>query len=104
MALTADDVKRYCRIDGDTEDEEIDGLIEAAQALILEQCGKTKYVGNDGTDNAKITETKLFQTAEKQLVSFWFDNRTAASNTNFKDLPFSVNMLIAHFKYSKEYA
>jgi uncharacterized phage protein (predicted DNA packaging) len=104
MALTLKNVKLYCHIDDNIEDSQVSDFMEAAQALILEQCGKTKYIGNDGTATTDITETKLFQTAEKQLISYWFDNRTAASNANYKETPFTVDMLIAHIKYSKEYA
>jgi len=103
MALTHAEVKLYCKVDNAEDDMLIEGLIEAAEALLLEQCGKTTFVGNDGTANEPIEDTALFQTAQKQLIAHWFDNRTAASSGASKDMPFSVDMLIAHFKYSKEY-
>jgi len=103
MPLTHDEVKLYCKIDGTEDDMLLEDLLEAAEALLLEQCGKTTFVGNDGTDSTPIEETKLFQTAEKQLISHWYDSRSAVTSGGLKDVPFSVDMLIAHFKYSKEY-
>ena len=104
MALTTNEVKLYCHVDSTEEDNLVESLMEAAEALLLEQTGKTTYIGNDGTGTTKIQETKLFQVAEKQLVSHWFDNRSAAARSTLSDIPFAVDMLIAHFKYSKEYS
>lgn len=103
MALGLLDIKTYCKVDYDAEDKLLLSLLEAAQALIDEQTGKTLYVGT-GSASIDIHDRPLYQTAVKQLILHWFENRGTAAVSQPKDIPFSVDMLIGHFKYSGEYA
>ncbi len=96
-------VKLYCRVDGNDENELFTDLIKAAKALIVEQSGKQYYVGEDGEEKTPMDQTELFRTCVKQLVAHWYDSRGATDNVAQQNIPFTVDMMIAHFKYSKNY-
>ncbi len=97
-------VKQYCRIDTTEDDQMLQGLIAAAINLIKEQSGKNAYVGDGSSDPAAIEDTELFQICVCQLVEHWYDRRGAVDGQQQNHIPFATDMLIAHFKYSCEYA
>lgn len=103
-AVTLEEVKLYLRVDYDEEDATIAGLMEAATALIKEQCGKNKRVSIvDGeVAESSLEDLPLFQTCVKQLVAHWFERR-GAQGLQQQSLPFSVDMIIDHFKLSYDY-
>ncbi len=103
MAITLTKVKLYCLIDADDDNELLTGLIHAASDLIKQQSGKNTYIGDGSGKPVAIEETELFQTCVCQLVEHWYDRRGAADGAQLYHIPFSTDMLIAHFKYSCEY-
>ncbi|MBQ9697023.1 MAG: phage gp6-like head-tail connector protein [Acidaminococcaceae bacterium] len=102
--ITLEKVKLYCRIDTTDDDQMLQGLITAATALIKEQSGKKTYIGDGSGEPVAIDETELFQTCVCQLVEHWYDWRGAADGTQMHHIPYTADMLIAHLKYSCEYA
>ena len=101
--ITLAKVKLYCRIDADNDDQLLEGLITSAVDLIKQQSGKNTYIGDGKGEPVAIEEIQLFQTCVCQLVEHWYDRRGAADNVQHYHLPFTVDTLIAHFKYSCEY-
>lgn len=103
-AVTLDEVKLYLRVDCDEEDTTIAVLMEAATALIKEQAGKNKKVlsVNGEVIESPLEDLPLFQTCVKQLVAHWFERR-GAQGLQQQSLPFSVDMIIDHFKLSYDY-
>ena len=96
-------VKLYCRIDADNDDQLLEGLVKAASDLIKQQSGKNTYIGDGSGGPVAIEDTDLFQTCVCQLVEHWYDRRGAADGVQQYHIPFTTDMLIAHFKYSCEY-
>ncbi len=96
-------VKLYCKIDVADDDALVTSLITAAESLIREQSGKNAYIGDGSDSPVNIGDTELFQTCVCQLVEHWYDRRGAVDIGQLNDIPFAVDMLIAHFKYSCEY-
>ena len=103
MAITLEKVKRYCRVDITEDDSLLSSLMAAASEFIKEQSGKNTYIGDGSGEPVAIEETELFQTCVCQLVEHWYDRRGAADGAQLYHIPFSTDMLIAHFKYSCEY-
>ncbi len=101
--VSLEKVKAYSRIDTTDDDQMLQGLITSAEHLIKEQSGKNTYIGDGSGDPVAIEETELFQTCVCQLVEHWYDRRGAADGAQLYHIPFSTDMLIAHFKYSCEY-
>lgn len=101
--MTLDEIKLYCHIDGTDEDSTLDNMLKAAQDLIAQQSGKSTFVGSDGTQKTALSATPLYEIAVKQLVAHWYDHRGAADGVDLKDIPFAVDSIIAHFKYSEMY-
>ena len=104
LAITLTKIKQYCRIDVTDDDPLLIGLIRSATQYIKEQSGKKTYVGNGNSEPVDIEETELFQTCVCQLVEHWYDRRGAVDGQQLHHTPFAVDSLIAHFKYSCEYA
>ena len=104
MAITLEKVKRYCRVDITEDDSLLSGLMAAASELIKEQSGKNKYIGNGSSVPVDIDDTELFQTCVCQLVEHWYDRRGAVDGQQQHHIPYAADSLIAHFKYSCEYA
>lgn len=102
--ITLAKVKLYCRIDVQDDDTLLNSLMAAAEALIKQQSGKNAYIGDGSITPVNIRDTDLFETCVCQLVEHWYDRRGAADTVQFNDIPFATDMLIAHFKYSCEYA
>ena len=103
MSLLAK-VKQYCHIDTTDDDALLQGLVSAAVKLVKEQSGKNAYIGDGSIEPAAIDDTDLFQTCVCQLVEHWYDVRGAVDSQAQNHIPFATDMLIAHFKYSCEYA
>ena len=103
MSLLAK-VKLYCRIDTTDDDNLLQGLVSAAVKLIKEQSGKNAYIGDGSITPIAIDDTDLCQTCVCQLVEHWYDVRGAVDSQAQNHIPFATDMLIAHFKYSCEYA
>ena len=99
-----DKVKQYCRIDTTEDDTLLQGLLSAAVKLVKEQSGKNAYIGDGSITPAAIEDADLFQTCVCQLVEHWYDVRGAVDSQAQNHIPFATDMLIAHFKYSCEYA
>ena len=75
--MLLNDVKLYLRVDDYTEDEVIQGMIDAAKQYIQTGTG----VAFDET-NARHLLT------QKMIVAHWYDNRGIVGNTT--ELPFTV--------------
>lgn len=75
MLLT--DVKLYLRVDDYTEDEVIQGMIDAAKQYIQTGTGVTF----DETNARHLLTLKM-------IVAHWYDNRGLIGNTT--ELPFTV--------------
>lgn len=102
--VTLAQVKNYCRIDITEDDTLLNGFITAATKLIKEQSGKNYFVGDGSGEPVAIENTEVFQTCVYQLVEHWYDRRGAVDGQQQHHIPYAVDSLIAHFKYSCEYA
>lgn len=71
------DVKLYLRVDDYTEDEVIQGMIDAAKQYIQTGTG----VSFDETNARHLLTLKM-------IVAHWYDNRGLVGNTT--ELPFTV--------------
>lgn len=71
------DVKLYLRVDDYTEDEVIQGMIDAAKQYIQTGTG----VAFDETNARHLLTLKM-------IVAHWYDNRGLVGNTT--ELPFTV--------------
>lgn len=75
--MLLNDVKLYLRVDDYTEDEVIQGMIDAAKQYIQTGAG----VAFDETDARHLLTLKM-------IVAHWYDNRGIVGNTT--ELPFTV--------------
>lgn len=75
--MLLDDVKLYLRVDDYTEDEVIQGMIDAAKQYIQTGTGVTF----DETNARHLLTLKM-------IVAHWYDNRGLVGNTT--ELPFTV--------------
>lgn len=75
--MLLNDVKRYLRVDDYTEDEVIQGMIDAAKQYIQTGTGVTF----DETNARHLLTLKM-------IVTHWYDNRGLVGNTT--ELPFTV--------------
>lgn len=75
--MILDDVKLYLRVDDYTEDEVIQGMIDAAKQYIQMGTG----VAFDETNARHLLTLKM-------IVAHWYDNRGLVGNTT--ELPFTV--------------
>lgn len=75
--MLLNDVKLYLRVDDYTEDEVIQGMIDAAKQYIQTGTG----VAFDETDARHLLTLKM-------IVAHWYDNRGIVGNTT--ELPFTV--------------
>ena len=103
LAVTLDKVKQYCHIDITEDNQQLSSMMTAAGKLIKEQSGKNKYIGDGSGVPVDIEETELFQICVCQLVEHWYDRRGAVDGQQLHHIPYAVDSLIAHFKYSCEY-
>ncbi len=102
MIRLLNDVKLYCRIDSDDEDDLLNEMIAAAKNQIFGQCGKTSYV-NGEVEPIRLEDTELFKLAVKMLVAHWYDNRGAVSVGEMKNIPYAVDSIIAEFRLNGAY-
>lgn len=75
--MLLNDVKLYLRVDDYTEDEVIQGMIDAAKQYIQTGTGVTF----DETNARHLLTLKM-------IVAHWYDNRGIVGNTT--ELPFTV--------------
>lgn len=75
--MLLNDVKLYLRVDDYTEDEVIQGMIDAAKQYIQTGTG----VAFDETNARHLLTLKM-------IVAHWYDNRGIVGNTT--ELPFTV--------------
>lgn len=75
--MLLNDVKLYLRVDDYTEDEVIQGMIDAAKQYIQMGTG----VAFDETNARHLLTLKM-------IVAHWYDNRGLVGNTT--ELPFTV--------------
>lgn len=75
--MLLNDVKLYLRVDDYTEDEVIQGMIDAAKQYIQTGTG----VSFDETNARHLLTLKM-------IVAHWYDNRGLVGNTT--ELPFTV--------------
>lgn len=75
--MLLNDVKLYLRVDDYTEDEVIQGMIDAAKQYIQTGTGVTF----DETNARHLITLKM-------IVAHWYDNRGLVGNTT--ELPFTV--------------
>lgn len=75
--MLLNDVKLYLRVDDYTEDEVIQGMIDAAKQYIQMGTG----VSFDETNARHLLTLKM-------IVAHWYDNRGLVGNTT--ELPFTV--------------
>ena len=75
--MLLNDVKLYLRVDDYTEDEVIQGMIDAAKQYIQTGTG----VAFDATNARHLLTLKM-------IVAHWYDNRGLVGNTT--ELPFTV--------------
>lgn len=75
--MLLNDVKLYLRVDDYTEDEVIQGMIDAAKQYIQTGTGATF----DETNARHLLTLKM-------IVAHWYDNRGLVGNTT--ELPFTV--------------
>ncbi|MBF1346781.1 MAG: phage gp6-like head-tail connector protein [Megasphaera micronuciformis] len=75
--MLLNDVKLYLRVDDYTEDEVIQGMIDAAKQYIQTGTGVTF----DETNARHLLTLKM-------IVAHWYDNRGLVGNTT--ELPFTV--------------
>ena len=75
--MLLNDVKLYLRVDDYTEDEVIQGMIDAAK----------QYIQTGTGDSFDETNARHLLTL-KMIVAHWYDNRGLVGNTT--ELPFTV--------------
>lgn len=75
--MLLNDIKLYLRVDDYTEDEVIQGMIDAAKQYIQTGTG----VAFDETNARHLLTLKM-------IVAHWYDNRGLVGNTT--ELPFTV--------------
>lgn len=81
-------VKAYARVDGTDEDEQIIGMIKAAE-LYLENAG------------AQPQDNELYILAVSMLVLHWYDNRNPVGVVS-RELDYSLKAITAQLKYCDE--
>ena len=86
------ELKNYCRISGDDDDEQLLAMQGAAIALIENQTGKTY-----------IQDNKIWNQAIKSLVLHWYDNRGEQMQGTYSDISFSAQMLIKQIALSSAF-
>lgn len=84
--MNIEDIKQYLRLDDDSDDLLLDGLIFAAK----------NYMSNAGVQE-KNEENDLYDLCIKLLVSHWYENREVTGTTN--KLAFSLESIIVQLKY-----
>jgi uncharacterized phage protein (predicted DNA packaging) len=75
------EVKEYLRVDGDVEDRLIESLIIAGHAFI-----------KNATTPDIDTESELYKTALKILVTHWYENREPTGKAG--NIPFSLTDIL----------
>lgn len=80
-----EEVKAYLKVDGTDEDAEILGLINAAEAYLI----------NAGV--IKDETNKLYKLAVKMLVVNWYENRQPIGKAD--KLAFGLDSIITQLKY-----
>lgn len=83
--MNIEDMKQYLRIDDDSDDLLLDGLVFAAK----------NYMSNAGVQEK--SENDLYDLSIKLLVSHWYENREVTGTAN--KLAFSLESIIVQLKY-----
>lgn len=87
-----EEVKEFCKIDGDEEDVTLNSLIEAAKLFIL---SKTNYRFGFFKDiMEQPIENQQAILALKMLVMHWYENREPTGQAEL--ITYSLNALIIH--------
>lgn len=89
MIVTIKEMKEYLRVDGNDEDNSIEGLIEAAEMYLVNAGCVLKDVNG--------IEINLAKLAVKQLVVHWYENREPTGKAD--RLTFSLDNIITQLKY-----
>lgn len=89
--MTLEDIKKYCRVDDDIEDDLLESLMKAATMFIEQKTGKRFSADNH-----------IFVLAIKQLVAHWFDNRMVAASGGASELPYTITSLLTHISHCSE--
>jgi uncharacterized phage protein (predicted DNA packaging) len=84
--LELDELKLFLRVDGEEEDELIQGLQLAAE----------EYLINAGVN--KDYSKELYKLAVKLLVTHWYNNREVTGKAD--RLAFSLDTIILQLKYT----
>jgi len=95
--LTLESAKKYLRVDGDADDDQILEFITAADA----------YVRNAVTDyDTKLTNdtgggfAALSNMVQKVIVSEMYDDRSLAAKGSTADFSFTVRSMIGQLQYT----
>ena len=92
MEIPVADVKLYCRIDGDTEDDLLQSLIQAAK----------DYLGGAGIADPAADDQR-YALAVKALVLHYYDYRGLTESPAPSDIP-GIRNLIVQLKLEAEAA
>lgn len=89
--MSIQEIKDYLRVDGDTENNLIQGLQLAAE----------QYLNNTGVNKDYTNE--LYKLAVMLLVSHWYENRDVEKiGVSVNKLRFSLDSIITQLKYCQE--
>ncbi|MEG2185591.1 MAG: head-tail connector protein [Cloacibacillus sp.] len=102
MPLTLAQVKAYLRVGDDNDDVEIQASLDAAVIYLKGKTAKTKRVV--GETETAIEDDALFQTALKQMIAHWYENRDVIKiGTGVADTPHTADMIIGHIQICGDY-
>lgn len=86
-SVSLEDAKAHLRVTFDSDDDYIESLIEAAEGYVV-----ATGVGFDSPPQPAVLH------AVKLLISHWYSNREAASETPPKAIAFGVDTLLAPYR------
>lgn len=103
MDITLDEIKLQCRIDGDTEDELLEVLLNAAKSTI-ENYTNRQLFAELPTDNVPDNALELnadLKIAILMLVAYLYENRSGINELNQTQtaLPPTVKMIVEGYTY-----
>lgn len=90
-----DELLEYIKADSD--DEEAEGLFEAAVRLAETQTGKEFIIEEDQPKD------QLYWTAIKQLVCHWYDNRGAIDEKAVNKIPYNAETILNHISLCSQF-
>lgn len=84
--MTLDEIKMFLRIDEDTEDELLTGLMLAAEEYLL------------GAGIEKDYTKEVYKLTVKMLITNWYENRNM-TDKKLQEIPYGIKSLIVQQQY-----